>query len=298
MSVEKPRWRWIVLIAFLMGVVCHGLSYVYGQSAAAHSIADVALTFLERLGDAFLVAVVLALLIERTIGDEHFFKLIAQLFGRNLPPELARRLHRYFEWDFVRKNWSITYTITHMTTGDLLQAEIERLFTMENRSNEPKAYTYKVSVEQGVPESTIGKVLVGAAIELGGSQETKDGYVTFTGNPIELEPSTEARPFSRTFGCTTTQVFRGDLSAPYWALHPVIGATFTVYYPEDCKVEFDATFQNTVDKGKEVDEKRHEGLFGLRWSFTEPFLPGQGFHLRCVCTKVSGASGARAPESL
>jgi len=280
-----------------MGAICHWVSYWYGEGVAPHSIVDLVLKFLERLGDAFFVAVVLAVLIERTIGDEHFFKLIAQLFGRNLPPELARRLHRYFEWEFVRRDWFITYTITHTPTGNQFLAEVARQFKMENRSNEIRAYVYEVSVEQGVPKSTIEKVLLDADTELDGTRETGDDYVRFTGKSVELEPSTEARPVNRMFRCTTTQFFRGDLSAPYWALHPVLGAVFTVYYPKDCKALLGATFLNSVGEGKSATEKEHEGLLGLRWSFTEPILPGQGFHLR-VRTKADGASGAREPESL
>jgi hypothetical protein len=258
----------------------------------AHSRWHILFGFAERLGDALLIAVVLAVFIERSIGDEHFYQSIVDIFGRKLPPELVGHLQNYFRWDFVRRDWNIQYEITPIDeNGEEFILTASSNYTMENRSEaaQPFEYRYSVEVSQDpsfkteITEATIaGTKLTPADIARKAKPDNESGYLRLS-ESVVLQPSEDSSPVRYAFHSKSTQRFRGEKVSPYWVLHPVVGTTFRVYYPEKSfNVVFDATFENTSKGEPLTDRQQQEHLVGKEWKIKTPILRGQGFVIRCT----------------
>lgn len=96
----------IVLLLFVFGLALVSVSVVVHPDPAPSSGLHRFLTFLEKLGDAVLIAAILGGLVERAMNDEHFRALVqyisVEVFGNLLPPELREHIRGYFKMDFVR----------------------------------------------------------------------------------------------------------------------------------------------------------------------------------------------------
>lgn len=85
------------------------------------------------------------------------------------------------------------------------------------------------------------------------------------------------------FRAESIQSFKDSVVSPFWALYPVLEATFTVYYPEGFDVRFEPTFDDAGEP-QPVGDKADKQLRGLQWKIKNPILPGQGFFVRCTKT--------------
>jgi hypothetical protein len=295
MSSERKR-REIGFRAVIALVVVAGLLFVlipifYGEHVEP-PILRVALSLLEKVGDALLIAAILAVFVERNIGHEHFNRLIVEIFGRKLPKPLVDHIQTYFKWDFVRTNWDIVYTIEQVDgSPDDLTLHAVSSYDMENMSDQTKTYAYSYSVEVGHNKRTPTRILEieakGEKVDIANRTKTVNEYVVFA-DDVSLEPSDASNPRKYAFRSVSVQGFRDEKASPYWALHPVVGATFTIYYPTGFSVEFDATFEKDSGPGETLNDRSAKGLHGKKWTIDTPILPGQGFLVRC--TKVPAAT--------
>jgi hypothetical protein len=237
------------------------------------------LSLTERLGDAFIIAAILAVFVERAIGHEDFNRLIVRIFGKGLPSPLLDHIRTYFTWDFVRTNWNIVYTIEPTANPQGFSLQAVSSYEMQNVSDETKDYLYRYSVEATSDNdgtSKINKVVIDhrEQDDLSSKITWNNGYIVFT-DSVLLESKRKCA-----FESQSLQWFRDEKTSPYWALHPVVGATFTIFHPSDVTVEFDATFEDENPSPKDVDDKKPH-LIGKRWIIETPILPGQGFTVRC-----------------
>jgi len=287
-SAGERRFWGIVVRTAIVGLLLISIPFLV--EADPHSRLQVVLGLLERLGDALLIAVILAVFIERSIGNEHFNQLIVDIFGRKLPPELVDHLLTYFRWDFVRQDWSIEYLIQPVEgkSGEFTLTAISS-YWMENRSARRQSYHYRYSVELGHETSTETEIRAAtiANIKLSPDEiksrvKREGGYVRLPGEAV-LEPFEDDTSSKYEFHSESIQGFRGEKVSPYWALHPVVGTTFKVYYPEESfTVVFDATFEDHSGGGVLLNDRKPEGLVGRKWEIRTPILRGQGFIIRCT----------------
>ena len=267
----------VVGLVFLAGPLAYVA--VYGEPEG-HLLRGV-LSLVEKLGDALLIAAILAVFVERALAHEDFNHLIVQVFGRRLPPKLVDHIQTYFQWDFVRTNWNIVYTIERKADSEDFTLRATSSYEMENVSDGPQVYSYRYSVEvgpNGLAPTRIERVVIDDKEQRDIERKitTDKGYVKFA-DTLTLQPKRKYK-----FASESVQAFRNEKTSPYWALHPVVGATFTIFYPGDLGVDFDATFEDESTDPKDVDDKKNVGLVGKRWTIETPILPGHGFLVRCA----------------
>lgn len=294
MSDETNRligFRGVVGLSAVIGVVLVGLPLVLEVDHLAHWL-RIVIEVGEKLGDALLIAAILAVFVEN--APEHVSRILIEMFGRALPQELIDHIQTYFKWDFVRTDWNITYVITHVagSPGDMTLLATSSYF-MENGARKPMNYKFVYSVEVGSNPRTVTviravttKNRAWSPSEIANSTYVSaDGYLTVENKSIPLDPREKYR-----FGAESIQGFRDEKVSPHWALYPVVGATFTIYHPDDFTVEFDATFEDEPIQPAELKDRAAEQLIGKRYTITTPILPGQGFLVRCAKQrKVFGA---------
>jgi hypothetical protein len=295
---ERRFWRIAVRTALVGGVLVL-IPLLFEVNAEAHPRWHVVLGISERLGDALLIAAALAVFIERSIGNEHFYRLIVDVFGRKLPSELVGHLQNYFQGDFVRRDWSIEYVIEPVSnkSGEFTLTATSS-YCMENRSTQPQQYPYRYSVELGYDTSTETKIIAATIAnqelsedEIKQKSETERGYLTLKDDAV-LKPF-EANPAKYEFRSESIQGFHGEKVSPYWSRYPVVGTTFKVYFPErSFNVILDATFEDHSGDGEPLDDKKLKHLVGRKWEISTPILRGQGFVIRCTPAHVTAPPGA------
>jgi hypothetical protein len=284
---HEPGFKTVVSLAVVVGLML-ALGSLYFDVQHVARWQRVGISLAERLGDAFLIAAVLAIFVERTTAPEHVSRLLVEMFGRRLPRELIDHIQDYFKWDFVRTEWKIWYEIRHVdgsSDGDMTLLATSS-YNIENRTSEVRRYDYRYSVELGHGQKTDTQILAVTTMdkewtraEITENQKRKHDYLVVRKDGDDALPLKPASVYR--FGAKSIQGFRNEKVSPYWALYPVVGTTFTIYYPVDFTVEFDATFEDESPQPKELPDKAAEHLNGRQWTIGTPILPGQGFLVRC-----------------
>lgn len=249
----------------------------------------------QKLGEAIAIAGVLTLVVDAAAKQRllrEFAKDVStHIIGRRLPPDLRKYIEQYLETDLIRTSWAITYTITEWPG----KPEYEKLVTlsvyeMENRSSSEQEYDCNYEVETSFfPDIGKTEILHCAGINLLNPDEFFD-----TGKddlkPVEKESNitfskrvtipVHAGPAYR-FSFESVECFRDGSIAPFFANHPVLSTTLTVFYPiERMRVFVDLSFGDI-----EKDAERIQLSNGVTWIFNKPMLRGQGFSARFAKTR-------------
>jgi hypothetical protein len=263
---------------------------------------------LQKLGEAMAIAGVLTLVVDAAAKQRllrEFAKEVStHIIGRRLPPELRTYIEQYLETDLIRTGWTITYTISEWPG----RAEFERLVTlsvyeMENRSSSEQEYYCNYEVEKSFfPD--VGKTRIlhvsganllepGKSFDIQNQDEMKltekEGSITFS---KKVAIPAHAGPAYR-FSAESEECFRDGSIVPFFANHPVLSTTLTVFYPtERMKVFVDLSFGDI-----EKDAERIPLSNGVQWIFNKPMLRGQGFSARFAKMRPDDqAAGAVASE--
>ena len=262
-------------------------------------LAGILTRLLPKLGEAMVVAVVLALVVDqaakRRLLEEFAREVSTHIIGRRLPRALRKYIEDYLEGDLIRTSWSITYTITEWPG----QPEYEKLVTasiyeMENRSEEPKNYECYYEVEKSFfPHIGETKILHATATSLVTPAESFDcssqsdfvdsvetGMIKFTRTvtlPVHGGPAYR-------FTLESEECFQDGSIVPFFAAYPVLETTLTVYYPVDrINVFVDLSFGDAAKDATKVALSN-----GAQCIFNRPMLPGQGFSIRFAKIRSAG----------
>jgi len=270
------------------------------------------LTLIERLGDAFLVAAALWVLVERAEHEKFLGKFLGEsaktllfdFLGKRLPETLRDHIKDYFRFFLVRTKWEIEYWITLQDgTDDHLRLITRSKYVMHNYSAELKMYEFIYEVEESAcgHSATITEVCVSdkgqdvletwkcenpdrkyVGAQLQGMIKREERYLKL------MSPFTAEKPFleplppgaEKSFSATSVECFHKLLVSPFWTAYAVLNATFKVFYdPARVVVNFDITDEKAGEGTAFTDKDGHAGR---QWQTTQPILPGQGFFVRAV----------------
>jgi hypothetical protein len=259
----------------------------------------------QKLGEAIAIAGVLTLVVDQAAKKRllrEFAKDVStHIIGRRLPPDLRKYIEQYLETDLIRTSWTITYTITEWPD----KPEYEKLVTlsvyeMENRSSSEQEYDCNYEVETSFfPDIGKTEILHIAGINLLNPDEFFDTRRQHDLKPVETESNitfskkitipVHAGPAYR-FSLESVECFRDGSIVPFFANHPVLSTTLTVFYPiERMKVFVDLSFGDIAK-----DAERIQLSNGVTWIFNKPMLRGQGFSARFAKTRP----GDQAPTAV
>src|SRR5258706_2705711 len=142
--------------AFVVGMILVVIPPIYKDYHPQPPLAIIALfDFIERLGDAVLIAVVIGGGIERILGKkefrDHLLESSVDIFGRMLPKELREGIKSYLEISIIRTRWDIVYEIEEWPgKPGYLKLDTQIKYDMQNRSDESADYPFKYEVEDSL----------------------------------------------------------------------------------------------------------------------------------------------------
>ena len=245
---------------------------------------------LPKLGEALMIASILALVIDgiskRKLLDEFLRDISIHILGRLLPRELREHMLDYLSIDFVRSDWTVTYTITSVPgRPDYVQMETYMGYDVENRSALEQEYSCKYDVEESwfpdVGESRITWAKAAGFFEhVEGDPDFKvpsdTGFKRFS-KTICLPPFDERRPVRYKFEAKSIEFFKNFFQAPFLCSCPVMNFTLTIYYPKDL-LDLNVYFSYSgIEEGMKRDTSKPNRD---TWIINKPLLPGQGFFTR------------------
>lgn len=288
-----PLKLWKVLaIAFVVGVVCVVLPLMVERPELPDAY-KVFLGFVERLGDALLIAVVLGASVERIFHRQEFREAALEFFLGGLRlTKLRDCIKRYLEISLIRTKWNIVYEIdTWANKEGYIELKTQLDYDMQNHSETVTAYPFKYEVEDSlcpdVAETSITYIRLDKKVyetpeQLLALVKSDKGYRVVHESVEGLQPYNPSERPTYRFEAKSTECFRGHFVSPFSASYPTIETVFTIWYD---KSKFDVSFELTFGEvGPDAIEDG--GLFdkgkqGTRWTITKPILPGQGFLVRC-----------------
>src|ERR1044072_2315501 len=291
---HTPPWLspWVLLpLLFIVGLIlatgfeCPEILSRNRTLGTICFLPDKAAEVFHKIGEAFMIAAVLAAVVDEDLKSKLITDSSRFISGRNLPPILRDYLHDYLSSPFVRARWDIKYTIKEWPEHRGYIKLITRSeYVMENHSRHRALYDFAYEVEKSL-DSSIGKTEI-TAIELPGSGRVtgqaladaileENEYVRYPRNPqsLRLKPVKSGEIY--TFASESIECFRDTQYSYFWAMHPVLVTTLIVNYPKnDFRVSLELTFEkNDVAIKEELTD-------GTKWTINMPILPGQGFVAR------------------
>lgn len=289
---RKALKLWQMLLPLgLLGVILVLIPAIYEQHRDLPSpVLNVLFDFIERFGDAILIAVVIGGVIERIIQSKEFETFartsFVSYFGRLLPPELREGIRSYLEISIIRPSWKIIYYIEELPERPgYIKIDTEIEYDMENRSEAPAPYPFAYEVEDSLcpdMETEITYVKVGNDIHnskwlVEELRVDKPGFKLVEKKVPQLKPSDKDRPVVYSFGAKSTEYFDRHFVSPFSASYPTVKTEFTIFYDPE---KFDVTFEVTHGEEPVPVATTRDNKPGLLRTITEPILPGQGFVIR------------------
>jgi hypothetical protein len=296
---ELKLWQ-LLAFAFVLGMILAVTPSVYKEYHLTLSWGPrTVLDFIERLGDAVLIAVVIGGGIERIIRKKEFrdyaLDSFVSYFGRMLPPQLREGMRGYLEISLIRTRWNIEYEIEEWPEKPgYIKLGTNFEYDMQNRSEQPADYIFKYEVEDSlcpeIAETAITYIRLDNDVYDTEEQLTKlvrseNGYKVVQQSIGELQPYNSFRQPTYTFHARSTECFEKYIMSPFHASYPTVKAEFTIWYD---KTKFDVLFEVTHGETPKPKLVSNNNKTGECWTITKPILPGQGFTVRCRLRASTG----------
>ena len=280
---------------FALGVALVGIPWETWPMANRLAVSEPFRALFRGLGEALVIACVVALLVDRAaklkLLKEFAADVSTHIIGRRLPESLRKHIEPYLEADLIRTTWNITYVISDWPGHHGYdRLETVSVYEIENRSSSPTVYRCVYSVEKSLFPK-IGETAILAATgnsivdpkdafdypeqpELKPEDDDENGRIVFRKN-VAI-PAVRGSAYR--FSFQSVECFRDGSIVPFFAKLPVLATTLTVQYPvARMKVIVDLSFG---DIKKDAQPIKFAG--GVQWVFNKPILPGQGFTMRFV----------------
>jgi hypothetical protein len=175
------KLRHIIVSLFVIGLgLVLASALIHPDEAGAPLLASL-WDFLEKLGDALVIAAILGSVVERATREDHFRHfaqyLSVEVFGSSLPARLREHIRGYFRMDLVRTTWEVDYTIQPWPDKPgYLQLHVASRYYMQNRSNTAKEYPFKYRVEDSVWAETPTRITSVRALSAGHGSPLKASH--------------------------------------------------------------------------------------------------------------------------
>lgn len=253
-----------------------------------HALRWICEEVLPKVGDALLVAPILALVVDnaakQNLLSDFARDVSVHIIGRYLPRELREHIHGYLTVDIVRLDLDIVYTITELENGKGVKLETTMTSDLHNYSNKEIKTDIFVAVSKSLDPQIGNTVLMEVTAgdftyRHGDTLEglNNDGSDEVYRTTLKLAP---AHPVTLPHGTRcivkSNEYFTFNDQNAFLAVYPVIGATVTVIQPGNYETILDLTF--TTDNMEPLT--RDTAPRRCRWKINSPILQGQGFFLR------------------
>ncbi len=252
---------------------------------------------LKEIGKAFLIAFVLAIVVESAqklkLLNEFAEHISLHIMGRKLPRELRDHVEQYLGATFIRPKMYVTYRIEPWNgKPDRVKLTKEIRYQLENCSEDEVTYEWQYRIDNSwFPDvtATIDRMRKW-------TPETKNKFAEYTGPELEKKIAAEAggrrfreqlliygnssgdsRPVpSYEFIADSTECFPSGHSEHLTATHPILFTELTVEYD---KQQFEVSvYLPLADPHKAFqDPDGTETASGRFWRIQQPILPGQSF---------------------
>jgi hypothetical protein len=235
-------------------------------------------TLLPKIGDALLIAVILALVVDLPAKKEmladFLFDSSTHIIGRQLPEDVREELREYLNVPFLRPLWKITYELSEEPSLSAVKLQSTYQGEMENLTTRKRGYEFSAILDDtwmnGVPLPELRRVSI---LRKGKDLVTEPvaGLREYR-QEVEIHPGAEQRcelllECIEHFPETYEYAMINEATAQRVEL--------TVRYPRNL-------FQVEVALSAGADGKMSRKDFDLysTWIIEKPILPGQ-----CILTK-------------
>ncbi len=294
---KRTKFRLGLLLLFTLGIFLmvapweHWLWFVTNEQLRKN-IAEL----VSKVGDAFAIAPILALVIEIAAAQElleNFAREVSvHILGSLLPPELRSQISDHLRTHFIKKRWDIEYRIEEWP-GHPEVASVRTTVTqeVENRSGRNNSYEFRFEVEKSwFPSIAKSKICHATG--------STDDTVLFEFNPekasdwmleddifVKVKQKIAMPPMPHTtyrFTAESEECLPIEFDAPFITFIPVVTTIVVVRYDKKkLKVELRTSYQDEQNPPQQT-----ELIDGTRWVISTPMLPGQCFFTRW--SKVQG----------
>lgn len=153
MLKRLKEWKVVWLLA-VFGLGCRVLPAVISYRATGHSLECEACTsaglltidLVQKIGDALIIACVLALTVDTYLKKKIVEEVSAFVRGSHLPVEIRFEIDRLVRIDLFRSDYEQTYELTE--EGSLVKLKTTASFFMNNPSNNDQEYTQSVTFQK------------------------------------------------------------------------------------------------------------------------------------------------------
>lgn len=281
---EKVRFRVSLLIAFGFGLFLAAYpweSWTFWKNTP--KLQAFLIAVLPRIGDAFMIAPILAIAIEVAAAQE-LLKNFAldvshHIVGRLLPPELREHILGYLTTDFVRRRWFVEYRIDEWPNKPgFIRLTTLSEYELENRSGSAKYCAFEAELDESyfpggearichVSASVDGRSLVEYNEKAIKDLVKRRGVKMYFAEKVHVPPQPHGL---YRFTVEYIECLPDTFESPFVASIPVLDTTVRVLYPKN-KFKLDLTLsfaeENVLLKTELVD--------GDQWVVNSPILPGQ-----------------------
>lgn len=254
---------------------------------------DILADILEEIGKAFVIAAVLAVVVEGAqklkLLNEFSENISLHIMGRNLPPRLRAHVEQYLGATFVRREMTINFKLEASPDHpERVKLTKSIQYEIENRSDEEAKYSWQYRVDDSWfsdAQATITKMMQSnpgtgdifkeadlkkrIKLEPGGQRFTES--VAIPGRVVYLPNSASKYEFL----AESTEWFPAGYSEHITATYPVLTTHLTVEYD---KTIFTVSVHLPVAGPHAFqDPNGTETNAGKFWNIQQPILPGQSF---------------------
>jgi hypothetical protein len=253
---------------------------------------------LKGIGEAFIVALVLELLVDAPLKHRLVDEIIDEVAPRILAHLLPPKVFRYIEENLLRQNlvrrsWDITYRITPVENKPYyVKLETVSRYDIANVAPSPVTYPAVYEVERSlfpdigetdISEVTVRNLLIAPdakpvfkhpdGADTAYAPKVVGNYVSFS-KPFEIPVHKESSAMQFVF-CSTEYFHVGSI-VPFFAKYLVEKTTLRVIYPkETLQVIVDFPANNVSELHPDQEPSGDDS-----YTFPKPILPGQGFTVR------------------
>jgi hypothetical protein len=305
-SRNRKRFQVVLIGAFVIGSFLASLPWAIWFSHWSHPhIATFVAELITRMGDALLIAPLLALIVEVAAQQELLGTFVRDIsihiIGHLLPKELRECIIGYLSTPFVRNKWFVEYRIVEWPgKAGFYELTTMMQYEIENRSESNKNYMFFYDVPTSwfpaVGEARIAHVAGWhdqvPIFDFNEAQLRDNGQVQQRGDFLSFKK--EVRIGRQPHGvyrfiAESVECYPEGFSAPFTTKVPVLETTVRILYPKNqLKLDLELSF------GDNTMLTTYDIVNGTEWIINSPMLPGQSFFARWKKIEPRVSNGDKA----
>ena len=286
----------VLLVGLVLISICLAPHQEFAQHPKLSSLANELIELLPKIGDAFLIAGILALVVDQGIKlklvEEVVRAASPYLIGRHLPDPVRKSLLGYFTINFVRPQWEIDYEITPLD-GFLGFVKVATRVkgVIVNYSDNPQTLPFVTAVDPPLIAEKYGTPAI-TRVSMAEEYGPKIFDLTPPPGQFSYKQEVQAKPQIRYITVVeSTEFLPESYFQPLFTATTVVNTTLRVRYDiERLKVRLELPSDSNPVPNAEANQ------WGCEWNFQAPLLPGQCILLYWYPKEDSAATAATLVE--